>query len=195
MNYRVNVDKGRDGTNTATIHAATSQDMRYQPWEMEVTEGGWFGPYAALSGAERLALSMSVPRKNIHHCKLCIGGSHAAPIDSIGAGAAGMAAGAGLGLKVGGLGAAGLAIGGGAVSIPAVAAVAVPAIVGCGCALCLWQAGKFVTERLREHYQGTASPSGETLAQDSQELFAWSTKLRNSESDPVKPWCQLRNDK
>ena len=57
MNYRVNVDKGRDGTNTATIHAATSQDMRCQPWETDVTEGGWFGPYAALSGAERLALS------------------------------------------------------------------------------------------------------------------------------------------
>ena len=62
-----------------------------------------------------------------------------------------MVAGAGFGLKVGGLGAAGLASGGGAVSMAAVAVMAVPAIVGCGCALCFWKAGKFVTKTLREH--------------------------------------------
>ena len=151
MSYRVNVDKGRDGTNSGTIHAATSQDMRCQPWEMEVTNGGWFGPYTVLSAAERMALSMGVPRKNIHRCKICLKDGNPVPLDSIGAGAARMAAGAGFGLQAGGLGAAGLAVGGGAVSIPAVAAVAVTAIVGCGCALCLWKAGRFVTKRLREH--------------------------------------------
>ena len=151
MSYRVNVDKGRDGTNTGTIHAATSQDMRCQPWEVEVTDGGWFGPYIVLSAAEHLALSKGVPRKNIHRCKICLKDGNPVPLGSIGAGAAGLAAGIGFGFKVGGLGAAGLAIGGGAVSIPAVAVVAVPAIVGCGCALCLCKAGKFVAKRLREH--------------------------------------------
>ena len=160
MNYRVNVEKSRGGT-TATIHAATSQKMRCQPWIMEVTEGEWFGPYVALSGAEHLALSMGVARKNIHRYKIYLKGGNPVQRASIGASTAGMAAGAGSGLMVGDLGAAGLAIGGGAVSIPA---VAVPAIVGCGCALCLWKAGKFVTERLHEHCRGNASPSGETLA-------------------------------
>ena len=55
MSYRVDVDKDRDGTNTGTIHAATSHDMRCQPWEVEVTEGRWFGPYTVLAAAERLA--------------------------------------------------------------------------------------------------------------------------------------------
>ena len=151
MSYRVNVDQGRDGINTTTIHAATSQDMRCQPWEVEVTDGGWFGPYIGLSAVERLALSMGVPRKNIHRCKICLKDGYPVLLASIGAGAAGMAAGAGVGLKVGGVGVAGLAIGGGAVSIPVVAAVAVPAIVGCGCALCLWKAGMFIKKRLREN--------------------------------------------
>ena len=104
MSYRVNVDKGRDGTNAATIHAATSQDMRCQPWEVEVTDGGWFGPYMVMSTAERLALSMGVPRKNIHRCKICLKDGNPVPLASIGAGAAGMAAGAGFGFKVGGCG-------------------------------------------------------------------------------------------
>ena len=112
---------------------------------------GWFGPFDDLGGARRLAVSMGVPRRHIRLCKICLADVNTVPLDSIGAGAAGAVAGAGLGLKVGGLGAAGLAIGGSALSIPAAAVVAVPAIVGCGCALGLWAAGKFVTKRLREH--------------------------------------------
>ena len=101
-----------------------------------------------------LALSMDVARKNIYRCKIYLKVGNPVQRASIGASAAGMATGAGSGLKVGDLGAAGLDIGGGAVSIPA---VAVPAIVGCGCARCLRKAGKFVTERLHEHYRGNAS--------------------------------------
>ena len=151
MGYRVRVDRGGNGRNDATIHAATGRDLRCRPWEIESTDGGWFGPFEHLSGARRLALSMGVPRRNVRLCKICLADVNTMPLDSIGAGAAGAVAGAGVGLKVGGLEAAGMAIVGSVVSIPAVAVVAVPAIVGCGCALGLWEAGKFVTKRLREH--------------------------------------------
>ena len=65
--------------------------------------------------------------------------------DDIAAGAAGAVTVGGAAIAVGHLGGAGLAIGGTAVAIPAVAVVAIPALVGAACFLGAWKGFKALT--------------------------------------------------
>ena len=67
MSYRVNVDKGSNGTNIGRIHVVESQDSRCQPTD----KPGWIGPFTLLEDAKREALNMSVPHHNLRRCKIC----------------------------------------------------------------------------------------------------------------------------
>ena len=65
-------------------------------------------------------------------------------------GVAGGVAGAAVGLKLGGLGAAGLAIGGGAMALPAIAVVAIPAAAGVGIGVTGYWAARKIHNKLKE---------------------------------------------